>query len=67
LRFGFMEQPDVPKGLELAVARVCPLLKVNRPCRRAAVTSQFDPQQTFVRFPIAASLMPALLVGWQYR
>ncbi len=26
----------------------CPLLKVNRPCHRAAVTSQFDPSATLV-------------------
>jgi hypothetical protein len=26
--------------------QICPLLKVNRPCHLAAVTSQFDPEQT---------------------
>ena len=25
--------------------QVCPLLKVNRPCHQAAVTSQFDPKR----------------------
>jgi hypothetical protein len=24
--------------------QICPLLKVNRPCHLAAVTSQFDPK-----------------------
>src|SRR5215467_2178526 len=27
--------------------QACPLLKVNRPCHLAAVTSQFDPQPTW--------------------
>jgi hypothetical protein len=26
--------------------QICPLLKVNRPCNLAAVTSQFDPEQS---------------------
>jgi hypothetical protein len=25
--------------------QICPLMKVNRPCHRAAVTSQFDPMR----------------------
>jgi hypothetical protein len=26
--------------------QICPLLKLDRPCHCAAVTSQFDPEQT---------------------
>jgi transposase len=28
----------------LSIDQICPLLKVNRPCHPAAVTSQFDPE-----------------------
>jgi hypothetical protein len=27
--------------------QICPLLKVDRPCYRAAMTSQFDPKPSF--------------------
>src|SRR6516162_3790478 len=38
--------------------QACPLLKVNRPCHLAAVTSQFDPQPTWgkLKFRIATAL-----------
>jgi hypothetical protein len=40
--------------------QICPLLKVNRPCHLAAVTSQFDPTRDIdrVEIPQRSSLLP---------
>jgi len=40
------EGPDLALNSRAGSHQICPLLKVDRPCRRAAVTSQFDPFPT---------------------
>jgi len=38
-----LKAPVVALNGSAGSQQVCPLLKVDRPCHRAAVTSQFDP------------------------
>src|SRR5262249_32806574 len=48
--------------------QACPLLKVNRPCHLAAVTSQFDPQPTWGKLKSrSATACASLSVGRQGR
>ena len=43
--------PEVALNGRADTHQICPVLKVYRPCHCAAVTSQFDPEQTLDVWP----------------